>query len=601
MSSIEKEIIAEKKKLSTLMREKYTVDPFQREYKWERRHIEQLLVDLEASFLTNYEAGHTLADVSEYNGYYLGPVVICKLGRNRSIVDGQQRLTSITLLLIYLNNLQKEAEEPEEIAPLIFSRKGGANTYNIEIPQRQGILDALFKNGQYDLSNEEDLSVRNMNERYLDIVAFFPESLQGEVLPLFIEWLKENVVFVEILAHSNENAYTIFETMNDRGLNLTPAEMLKGYLLSNISDADRVDEINTLWKKQVSKLHTYSLQEEQEFIKAWLRSVYAETIRSSVKGAENEDFEKIGTRFHTWVKDNHKKIGLRDPESFYFFVKGDFDFYANLYQKILHAERNLIPDMEIMFLSSEWNIANSLAYPLLMSPVSKLDDEETIISKLNAVYRFLDIFTVARTINSKSNTQTALRYTIYSLVKDIRNKSIDELKSILRSKLHGPSEGVDNLQFFSYQYDNRRFVHYLLARMIYYLESNYNNQEISFIDLLPSRKRNRMVLTPIVDNDMERYGRYFESEEDLYQAYCLIGNHLLIPNPIVSDFNENETVQKLGMLAGTNSYNESLITVSSLANQTGLLPIQELNLENIRNRTAQITQLAKEIWNPDLI
>lgn len=51
MSSIANDITAEKKKLSAMLSEKYTVDYFQREYKWERRHIEQLLVDLEAAFL----------------------------------------------------------------------------------------------------------------------------------------------------------------------------------------------------------------------------------------------------------------------------------------------------------------------------------------------------------------------------------------------------------------------------------------------------------------------------------------------------------------------------------------------------------------------
>lgn len=601
MSSIEKEIIAEKKKLSTLMREKYTVDPFQREYKWERKNIEQLLVDLEASFLTNYEIEHTLADVSDYNGYYLGPVVICKLSRSRSIVDGQQRLTSITLLLIFLNNIQKEAEEPEEIAPLIFSRKGGANTYNIEIPQRQKILDALFKTGDYILEDEEDLSVRNMYERYIDIVNLFPDDLRGKALPLFIEWLKENVVLVEILAHSNENAYTIFETMNDRGLNLTPAEMLKGYLLSNIGDPEKVDEINALWKKQVATLLSFSPQEEQEFIKAWLRSVYAETIRSSAKGAENEDFEKIGTRFHTWVKDNHKKIGLRDSETFYFFVKGDFDFYANLYSKILKAERNLTAGMEIIFLSSEWNIANSLAYPLLMASISKLDDEETIIGKLNMVYRFLDIFTVSRSINSRSITQTAIRYTIYSLVKEIRNKPADELRMILRSKLLLPSEGVDNLPNFNYQYDNRRFVHYLLARMIYYLETVYVENKISFIDLLPSRRRNRFILTPIVDWDIERYVQYFENEDELYQAYRQLGNHLLVANPMVSDFNAVDTADKLQQLQGSNLFNDTLSQNLPISNQIGLFPIDSINIDSIKQRTLQLTHLAKEIWNPDLL
>lgn len=107
MSSIANDITAEKKKLSAMLSEKYTVDYFQREYKWERRHIEQLLVDLEAAFFSNYEYTHTIANIEDYNCYYLGPIVVSKAGRNRSIVDGQQRLTSITLLLIYLNNLQK--------------------------------------------------------------------------------------------------------------------------------------------------------------------------------------------------------------------------------------------------------------------------------------------------------------------------------------------------------------------------------------------------------------------------------------------------------------------------------------------------------------
>lgn len=597
MSSIEKEIIAEKKKLSTMMREKYTVDPFQREYKWERKHIEQLLVDLEASFLTNYTPGHTLADVNEYNGYYLGPVVICKLSRNRSIVDGQQRLTSITLLLIYLNNLQRGIEEPEEIAPLIFSRKGGANTYNIEIPQRQSILDALFKNGQYELNDEEDMSVKNMYDRYMDIVNFFPETLNGSVLPLFIEWLKENVVFVEILAHSNENAYTIFETMNDRGLNLTPGEMLKGYVLSNIGDAEKVDEINALWKKQVSNLHRYSIQEDLEFIKAWLRSAYAETIRSSAKGSENEDYEKIGTRFHTWVKDNHKRIGLKDPEGFYFFIKGDFDFYANIYAKILNAERVLTPGLEILYLASEWNIANSLAYPLLLAPISKLDDEETIIAKLNSVYRFLDIFTVGRTLSNKSITQTTLRYTIYSTVNEIRRTGLSDLRQILKDKIYTQGYGIENFVNFGFQYDNRIFVQYILARMIHYIESNYADIEIPLADLLPSRKKYRYVLSPIIEWDKDRYGAEFADDELLFSTFRQVGNFVLIPNHKLAEFSSDNTPNKLQLLRGNNLFLDSL--TETLGDH--LPSITRLNAENIRNRTQNLMQLAKEIWDINLI
>lgn len=220
-----------------------------------------------------------------------------------------------------------------------------------------------------------------MYERYTDIVELFSDELKGDKLPMFIEWLKNNVVFVEIFAYSNENAYTIFETMNDRGLNLTPTEMLKGYILSNIEIVERIDEVNELWRQNIAKLNIYTSQEDQEFFKAWLRGAYADTIRQSIKGAENEDFEKIGTRFHTWVRDNHKKIGLTNKDAFYYFIKSEFDFYSNLYLRILKAERSLYPELEIVFLASKWNIANSLTYPLVMAAINRLDDEQTIIKK----------------------------------------------------------------------------------------------------------------------------------------------------------------------------------------------------------------------------
>lgn len=601
MSSIEKNIQADKRKLTELLHgKKYAVDYFQREYKWERKHIEQLIVDLEAAFMSNYNNGDTLDSVAGYNGYYLGPVVLCEVGRGRSIVDGQQRLTSISLLLIYLNNLQRGNAEQEEITPLIFSRKGGKNSYNIEVPARTAVLDALFKNEEFDLEDDADPSVKNMYERYLDISNMFPDTLKGGTLPLFIEWLKENVVFVEILAFSNENAYTIFETMNDRGLNLTPTEMLKGYILTNIQDNDRIEEINTLWKKHVSNLHRFSLLEDQEFIRAWLRSAFADTIRSTSKGAENEDFEKIGTRFHTWVKDNTKKIGLKEPEAYYYFIKGDFDFYATLYTRILNAERNLTEGLETLYLSSYWSIANSLAYPLMMAPISKLDDEETIIEKLNIVSKFLDVFTVSRVINNRSITQTAIRYTIYSLVKDIRGKDVDELRTTLKAKLAGP-DSIENIVNYFYQYDNRKFIHYLFARIVYYLQTTYAEEDIDFDNLMPSRRRNRYVLAPIVDYDYSVYGENFAGEDELFQAYRLLGNHILIQNMVAEEFNQIPTIEKLSLLENQNLLASTLVNNKDNSGNTQLFPLTTINYETLKMRTSEIAQLAKEIWDIDLI
>lgn len=600
MSSIANDITAEKKKLSAMLSEKYTVDYFQREYKWERRHIEQLLVDLEAAFFSNYEYTHTIANIEDYNCYYLGPIVVSKAGRNRSIVDGQQRLTSITLLLIYLNNLQKNMPEKEDIASLIFSRKGGQNSYNIEVPERQTILESLFNDTEIIIDESSDISVKNMYERYTDIVELFSDELKGDKLPMFIEWLKNNVVFVEIFAYSNENAYTIFETMNDRGLNLTPTEMLKGYILSNIEIVERIDEVNELWRQNIAKLNIYTSQEDQEFFKAWLRGAYADTIRQSIKGAENEDFEKIGTRFHTWVRDNHKKIGLTNKDAFYYFIKSEFDFYSNLYLRILKAERSLYPELEIVFLASKWNIANSLTYPLVMAAINRLDDEQTIIKKINLIYRFLDIYTVSRTVNYKSITQTAIRYTIYSLVKEVRNKDIDELCSPLRGKIDNLQDKIDALSLYDCSYVNRRFVHYLLARMTYYIERRFSDDSsLSFVELLPSKRRNRFITSQIVTNDTDIYGEYFANEDELYSCVKKIGNYVLIYNDVYSLFSENDTIDKLELIKDDNILSRSLTTPIPML--TTIKTMSSMGIDGILQRTEELVQLAKSIWNVDHI
>jgi uncharacterized protein with ParB-like and HNH nuclease domain len=141
-------------------------------------------------------------------------------------------------------------------------------------------------------------------------MELFPDDIKGDNLPFFIDRLKYNVVLVEIVAYSDENAYTIFETMNDRGLNLTPTEMLKGFILSRFNVPSKRNKANEDWKRAINVLKTFDTNEDQSFFQAWLRASYADTIRPGKAGSQNEDFEKIGTRFHSWVRDNLPKMGL---------------------------------------------------------------------------------------------------------------------------------------------------------------------------------------------------------------------------------------------------------------------------------------------------
>ena len=108
---------------------------------------------------------------------------------------------------------------------------------------------------------------------------------------------------VEITAYSDDDAYTIFETMNDRGLSLSPTDMLKGYLLANIDDETKRRDGQRPLARPDAELNEAGKEVETDSFKTWLRSQYANKIRERRKGARPEDFDRIGTEFHRWVRE----------------------------------------------------------------------------------------------------------------------------------------------------------------------------------------------------------------------------------------------------------------------------------------------------------
>jgi len=128
--NIKNKIEAKDVNISELLKDqKFYIDYFQREYRWEAKHIKLLVEDLTTTFVKSYKPTDKRPAVAAYQNYYLGPVVfsINTENQKKSIIDGQQRITSITLLLIYLNNLQKEQSDQVNISNLIFSETYGEN------------------------------------------------------------------------------------------------------------------------------------------------------------------------------------------------------------------------------------------------------------------------------------------------------------------------------------------------------------------------------------------------------------------------------------------------------------------------------------------
>jgi uncharacterized protein with ParB-like and HNH nuclease domain len=271
-----KKIIGKEKSLTDLLaNKKYTIHYYQREYRWGKKQIEELVDDLSEEFLENYKPGHERTEVATYGHYYLGSVVLTSNDGEQAIIDGQQRLTSLTLLLIYLNNLQANVPEKVTIDQLIFSEQYGKKSFNIQVNEREACMDALYKRENFYPINQNE-SVINIYNRYNDIADVFPEEIKEVALPFFIDWLINKVYLVEITATTEQDAHKIFVSMNDRGLSLTPTEMLKGYLLSEIKDDDARNQSNELWKKkilEIKNINPDSKEEDADFIKTWLNII----------------------------------------------------------------------------------------------------------------------------------------------------------------------------------------------------------------------------------------------------------------------------------------------------------------------------------------
>ena len=235
---------------------RYDIDSFQREYKWQTKQLVELIDDLSGQFLEHYEDDQELTAVAKYGHYFLGSIILSQKEGESFIIDGQQRLTTLTLLLIYLHHRQQKLPDDQrsDVSSLIVSKKHGKKSYSIDVPERAPCLDMLYSGQVYDPTPKDSEAVRNMVARYKEIGENFADEITDTALPFFVDWLLNNVHVVEITAYSDDDAYTIFETMNDRGLSLAPLDMLKSFLIACITDEAEKDRINSIWKHSTNRL-----------------------------------------------------------------------------------------------------------------------------------------------------------------------------------------------------------------------------------------------------------------------------------------------------------------------------------------------------------
>lgn len=458
---------------------KYTIHYYQREYQWQTKQIEELIDDLTEEFFEFYSDQDERGKVLEYGHYFMGSIVLTT--DDNAIIDGQQRLTSLTLLLIYLYHQLEDEEERAEVLQLIYSKKAGTKTFNIhvpEMPERYDVMNALLQDEYMDVSKHSE-TIRNIYHRYEDIKAIMNDTLPKEALDIFKDWLIDNVDFIRIVAQTEQDAHKIFVSMNDRGLSLTPTEMLKGYLLSKIENDTIRQQANDLWKSRILELKGLGKEEESDFIKNWIRSHYAESIRERKKNATPGDFDIIGTSFHKWVREHNDQMNLRKSKDFEDFVLKQFDKFSRIYLDLKKYSSTLTKGFEYVFYNANRNF--TLQYQLILAAIDPAETKEESDRKIKLVSCFLDLYFTRRIFNYKTVDYSAIVYNVFLLSKKFRRKPVPELLALLKEEIVEMEFQLETIDDFRLNGWTTRYMLHILARITDYVEtqsgipSNFNN------------------------------------------------------------------------------------------------------------------------------
>jgi uncharacterized protein with ParB-like and HNH nuclease domain len=604
-----------------LQSQSFSIDEYQREYKWEKKHIDELLSDLQAKFQASHRAGDATGKVSGYEAYFLGSIIVSKRNGKSYLIDGQQRITSLTLLLICLYRAAKDKglQVDQTIAPLIFSDNLGEPKFNLDIPERLPVIKALFEGEPFNPDGRDE-STQNMHARYRDIEQNDLIADLEDALPHFAYWLMTRVGLIEIATDSDSYAYSIFETMNDRGKPISPVDMLKAYLLAPIENAEERRMANEKWRREALDLMSWGGEHEPErdasCIKAWLRAQHAETIRERKAGALDKDWETIGVMFHRWVRDNSPRLGLGAEAGNLAFLTEHFPFFSKAYRRILDASRSYTKGLEAVF----YNAHNDFTWQntVLLAPLTTADDDDAVRRKIAVVATYLDIWLMRRVVNYIRVGYSSASYTMWTLCRDIRRKPLEELVEILCGKLAdddatfegSPARGRNGIVDLSLNQFSRRYIFHLLARITAFTEAGSGRVD-SFDKYVDRTVKNAFDIEHIWPDDYNAHRGMFSSEQEFQEWRNHVASLLLLPADVNRSLQDKTYPDKAPHYAKQNFYAASLTAgaynhqprFDAFRTKWGLpfKPCATFGKQEQEERRALVAALANLVWSPERV
>jgi uncharacterized protein with ParB-like and HNH nuclease domain len=594
----------------------YYIDFYQRQYKWTEEPVKRLLDDMFYKFNEEYKKYKSLSlpldqVISKYAWYYLNTYVTNHVGGKLYVVDGQQRLTTLTLILIKLKHLAKYYNSQLEgwIGQKIVGLSGYKTDFWMNHEAHKKSMKGLFDGISADeINTDSGLTAQNMVNNYAGISTRLDSELADlHRLESFVFYFMHRLVLINLNVEQTD-VPMVFEVINDRGVKLKPYEILKGKLLGQISK-EELDglKLNELWEGQISKINTYKEDEIDQFFIYFLKAKFADTI------SEGRRYDKD---YHRAIFSENKLKLDHKPQEVKKFLQNDFKYFTNLYTKIFgyYYDDSLNNGFSHVYFNSLTEM--DMQYLLILSSCELNDPQEgeKIAIIAYEVDRLFSLLQLQRSYGSN-----AFAVAVYKVSAAIRNKDVSEIRPAFDKallELLTEARGVPATVPLSYGFFketgielDKRFKRYFFARIEKFIADNTNlNVKHSLYDLVQNTGAvNGFHIEHILSDNDENLALFDGDEEKFKSERNRLGGLLLLKGKDNISSNNESFKKKLKSYANTLYWNETLredsykskLDFTSMIKKYNLKfrPINEFGQAELEERHKLLYEMVGHIWS----
>lgn len=516
----------------------YYIDFYQREYVWTKETVTTLLDDVfftfDLAFEEHKEKDITPEVLAKYNWYYLNIYITNTIEGKEYIVDGQQRLTTLSLIAIKLLKLANKDKKYFEnlidtLQNCIYGKdKFKGDVFWIDHKKREVILQHIVNNTAL-TGKHKNITEENILNRYGDISKYLDDkALSPKKLLSFIMYFLERLVLVE-LKIEKEDTPMVFEVINDRGIALKPFEILKGKLIGAL-DKDDTEIYSQIWEEELTKLKGF----EDNFFIDYIKGKYI--------FKRNAEIEKtINNQYHRYIFENNDiadnlKFRNKDEshvENIKKFIKNNLRYYANLYSNIRKNKYEFLAyNNNINELSGQYQ---NIIAACDIDDANEQDKIESISANIDRLYMLLNLNGV---YNSNSFQETS-----YQLNKELQYLKIEDYRNLFSKLVEDKikkARGLDSIPSLleyerfktrGYENINKRLLRYFFARIEKYICDNLEEsmkKDVHYISTKTGHKTGYHIEHILSRN--EDNIKYFDNKEEFEAKRNILGGLLLLYN-----------------------------------------------------------------------